>query len=91
MSVKYKRLLNLTHHKHELQNSLVQLCIEMLIQITKDTKFRKLYFNGHQMYTSTNVHKTHTVFVFFLIFQKKNYFYEKQNKAKLKNKQTKTC
>ena len=31
MSVKYKRLLNRTHHKHEPQSSLAQLCIEMLI------------------------------------------------------------
>ena len=31
MSVKYKRQLNLTHHKHKPQNSLTQLCIEMLI------------------------------------------------------------
>ena len=39
------------------------------------------------MYTGTNVHKTHTIFVFFW-FKKKN-LYEKQNKAKLKNNQTK--
>ena len=31
MSVKYKRLLNRTHHKLEPQNSLAQLCVEMLI------------------------------------------------------------
>ena len=31
MSVKYKRLLNRTHHKYEPQNSLAWLCIEMLI------------------------------------------------------------
>ena len=31
MSVKYKRLLNRTNHKHEPQSSLAQLCIEMLI------------------------------------------------------------
>ena len=31
MSVKYKRLPNLTHHKHEPQSSLAKLCIEMLI------------------------------------------------------------
>ena len=31
MSIKYKRLLNRTHHQHESQNSLAQLCIKMLI------------------------------------------------------------
>ena len=31
MSVKYKRLFNPTHHKHEPQSSLAQLCIKMLI------------------------------------------------------------
>ena len=44
-----------------------------------DTKFRKLCFNGHPRYTNTNVHITHTVFVFFNFF-----LYEKQNKTKLK-------
>ena len=41
------------------------------------------------MYTSTNVQKTHIVLYFsdFSIF----FLYEKQNKAKLKNNQTKTC
>ena len=31
MSIKYKRQLNLTHHKHEPQSSLASLCIEMFI------------------------------------------------------------
>ena len=79
MSVKYKRLLNCTNHKHEPQNSLAQLCIEMLIQATKDTKFRKFCFNDNPRYISNKVHKT-TFLKFF--------FNEKQNKAKLKtNKQ----
>ena len=59
MSVKYKRQLNLTHHKQEPQSSLTYLCIEILIWATNDTKFRKLCFNGHPRNTSTNVHKTH--------------------------------
>ena len=52
---------------------------------TKDIKFRKLCFNGHLRYTSTNVHK-HTLFLYFSDFS--NFFYEKENKAKLQiNKQ----
>ena len=31
MHVKFKRQLNRTHHKHEPQNLLAYLCIEMLI------------------------------------------------------------
>ena len=54
----------------------------MLISATRDTKFRKLCFNGHPRYTSTNVHKTHTIYVFFKIFIL--FLYEKQNKTKLK-------
>ena len=46
----------------------------------KRYKFRELYFNGHPLYTSTNVHKTHC-FCIFLIFQFLFLFlYEKQNK-----------
>ena len=57
----------------------------MLIQATKDTKFKKFYFNGHPRYTSSNVHK-HTLFLYFSDFSENNY--EKKNKAKLKtNKQ----
>ena len=77
MSVKYKRLLNLTHHKHEPQRSLTYFCIEMLIKDTKNTKFRKLCFNGHVGYTSTNVHN-HILFLYFSNFSKKKN-YEKQN------------
>ena len=70
-NVKYKRLLNLNHHKHEPK---------------KDTKFRKICFNGHPRYTSTNVHThTHSFCIFFFIF----YFYEKQDKTKLKKKTNK--
>ena len=54
---------------------------------TKDTKFRKLCFNGHPKYTSTNVHKTHTVFVFFFIFQFFFNFYIKNKINKTENKQ----
>ena len=62
----------------------------MLIYATRDTKFRKLCFNGHPRYTSTNVHKTHTVFVFFWFFKKK-YFYMKNkiNNTKKKKKNNK--
>ena len=35
-----------------------------LQEITKDTKFRKICFNCHPRYTSTNVHK-HTLFLYF--------------------------
>ena len=37
----------------------------------------------------TNIHK-HTLFLYFSDFSKKKN-YERKNKAKLKNKQTKTC
>ena len=64
----------------------------MLIHVTNDTKFRKLCFNGHPRYTSTNVYITHTAFVFFLIFQNLFllFFYMKK-KSKIEKKQTKTC
>ena len=83
MSVKYKRLLNRTHHKHEPQSSLAQLCIEMLVQATRNTNFRKLYFNGHPRYTITNIYK-HTLFLYFSDF---DFDFEKKKKL---NNQTKT-
>ena len=56
----------------------------------KCTKFRKLCFNGHPRYTSTNIHK-HTLFLYFSDF---SFFYLfflwKTNKAKLKTTKTKT-
>ena len=61
----------------------------MLIQATRDTKFRKICFNGDPRYRNTNVHKTHTVFVFFWFFNKKIFLYEKKNKQHRKKKNSK--
>ena len=55
----------------------------MLIQAIKDTKFKKLCFNGHPSYTSNNVHK-HTGFVYIYIYIFSFYF-EKQTKWRLNN------
>ena len=63
----------------------------MLIQATKDTKFKKFYFNGHPRYTSSNVHK-HTLFLYFSDFSKKKFYMKnktKQNKKITKQKHVK--
>ena len=57
MSIKYKRLLNRTHHQHEPQNSLAQLCIKMLIQGTQVS-----------IYTNTHCFCIFLIFQFFFIF-----------------------
>ena len=46
-----------------------------------------MVIQGTQVPMYTNTH----YFCIFFIFQFFIYFYEKQNKTKLKNKQTKTC
>ena len=93
MHVKFKRQLNCTHHRHEPQSSLAQLCIEMLIQVTKDTNFRRFCFNRHPRYTST-IYKKHTLFLYFSDFSIFFFFFffkKNKTKQKLKNNRTKTC
>ena len=52
----------------------------------KRYKVEKFCFKGHPRYTSTDIHKTHTISVFFKIF---SFFFRLKNlKTKYKNKQT---
>ena len=68
MSVKYKRQLNLTHHKQRATKITCLVVHRDSHLIYKRYKVQKKIFNGHPRCTSINVHKTHTVFVFFLLF-----------------------
>ena len=65
MSVKYKRQLNLTHHKQRATKITCLVGHRDSHLIYKRYKVQKKIFNGHPRCTSINVHKTHTVFVFF--------------------------
>ena len=58
----------------------------MLIWATRDTKFKKLCFNGHPRYTSTNVH-IHTLFLYFSDFSI-FFIWKKKNKNWKINKQS---
>ena len=75
MSVKYKRLLNRTHKKHEPQSSLVSYALRCSYKLQEIQSLEILF------QWLTKVHKylhtqTHNVFVFFFLFILKN----KQNK-----------
>ena len=74
-SVKYKRQINLTHHKQESES--LENFVSMAIQGTQVPMYTK-----------------HTLFLYFsdfsIIYLFFYFLYEKRNKAKLKNDQTKT-
>ena len=81
MSVKFKRLLNRTHHKHDHKAHLLSCairCSSKLQKIQSLEKFVSMAIQGTQVPIYTNTH-----YFFFS-------FYEKQNKQKMKNNQTKT-
>ena len=65
MSVKYKRQLNLTHHKQRATKITCLVVHRDSHLIYKRYKVQKKIFNGPPRYTSINVHKTHSVFFFF--------------------------
>ena len=87
MSVKYRRLLNRTHHKHEPQNSLACAlrCSSKLQKIQSLENFVSMAIQDTQTPIYTNTH-CFCIFLFFFFF----FLVEKQNKPKLKRKQTKT-
>ena len=72
--------------KYILTQTLEKLC-KKLQKIQSLEKFVSIAIQGTQVPMYTNTH----CFCIFLIFQFFFNFYEKQSKAKLKNKQTKTC
>ena len=87
MSIKYKRLLNRTDHKHEPQNSFASYalrCSSMLQEIQSLENFVSKAIQG----TQVSMYTKHTMFLCFSDFLKifKIFFYEKQNKAKIENK-----
>ena len=68
MSVKYKRQLNLTHHKYRATKLTCLGLHRDFNVIYKRRKVLKVFFNSHPRCTSINVHETHSVFVFFFFF-----------------------
>ena len=73
MSVKYKRQLNLTHHKQRATKITYLVVHRDSHLIYKRYKVQKKIFNGHPRCTSINVHKTHCFCILsFILFHTKH-------------------
>ena len=88
MSVKYKRLLNLTYHKHEPQSSLTTKLTCLVVHRDAHLNYKKHSLENFVSMaiqsTQVPMYTKHTLFLYFSDFSNFFYFYEEQNKAKLK-------